>query len=69
MNNTTTARTETITLTVAKGDVLYGPDGNGNSFHTVEVDGPIRGRELIWAVRADGVERVIPASAWNAFVA
>lgn len=60
---------ETIELTVSKGDLLFGPDVNGNTFHTVKVDGMIRGRELIWAVRADGEERVIPASAWKAFVA
>lgn len=64
----TTASTETVSLTFTRGDVLF-TDPAGNACYDVVVDGPIRGRELVWAERADGAHRVIPATAWKAFVA
>jgi hypothetical protein len=63
----TTAPTETITLTIARGE-LFIEDEHGNRGFGVVVDGPIRGRELIWAERADGTSRVIPATAWRDFI-
>lgn len=58
----------TITITIARGDILF-TDPNGNACYGVLVDGPIRGRELVWAERSDGTARVIPATEWKAFVA
>jgi hypothetical protein len=65
--NATTAPTETITLTVSRGSLILS-DENGNRGYGVVVDGPIRGRELMWMERADGVTRVMPATAWRDFV-
>lgn len=62
------ATTETITLTISRGDLLL-EDDRGNRGFTVKVDGPIRGRELLWMERADGVTRVMPATAWKEFTA
>lgn len=67
MNETTATETISITMTVTRGRLTI-EDARGNRGFGVVVDGPIRGRELMWMERADGTTRVMPATEWRNFV-
>lgn len=68
MIDTTAPASETLALTFTRGRLLFSTT-DGHAAFIVETDGPIRGRELVWAVRSgETVGRVIPATAFRAYV-
>lgn len=66
---TPTVETVTMTVTFARGEILFEDPARGAVVYGVVADGPIRGRELCWVETADGrPARVLPATEYKSYV-